>query len=67
MPPAGLIEELKAEGEENALFSAIRREGLRRERPLLLETLRALVDGRRVVRCGSVEAPGRQSCRNRYA
>lgn len=52
------IEELKAEGEDNALFSAIRREGLRRERPLLLETLRALADRRMVVKCGSVEAPG---------
>ncbi len=51
------VEELQAEGEDNALFSAIRREGLRRERPLLVETLRALADGRRVVRCGSVEAP----------
>ena len=51
------IEELKAEGEENALFSAIRREGLRRERPLLLETLRALGDGRMDVRCGTVETP----------
>ena len=52
------LEELKAEGEQNALFSAIRREGLRHERPLLLETLRALAGGRRVVKCGSVEAPG---------
>ena len=51
-----LIDELKAEGEANALFSEIRREGLRRERPLLLETLRALADGRRRVTCGSVEA-----------
>lgn len=52
------VEELKAEGEDNALFSAIRREGLRRERPLLLETLRALADGCMVVKCGIVEAPG---------
>ncbi len=51
------IEEMKAEGEENALFSAIRSEGLRRERPLLIETLRALADGHRVVKCGAVEAP----------
>lgn len=40
------IERLRARGEEQPLFAAIRREGIRRERPLLRETLRALADGR---------------------
>ena len=51
------VDELKAEGEGNALFSAIRREGMRRERPLLLSTLRAVADGRIVVKCGVAETP----------
>jgi folate-dependent phosphoribosylglycinamide formyltransferase PurN len=37
--------ELHAQGEEQPLFAAIRHEGIRRERPLLLETLRALASG----------------------
>lgn len=38
---------LRAEhGESQPLFHRIRQEGLRRERPLLLETIRALADGR---------------------
>ncbi len=37
---------LRAQGEDQTLFSAVRREGIRRERPLLLETLRALAAGR---------------------
>ncbi len=40
------IEELQATGEEQPLFAAIRREGIRHERPLLLEALRALASGR---------------------
>ena len=40
------MEELRAQGEEQPLFRAIRREGLRREGPLLVETLRALAQGR---------------------
>jgi phosphoribosylglycinamide formyltransferase-1 len=39
-------EELQAMGEEQPLLAAIRREGVRRERPLLLEALRALASGR---------------------
>ena len=39
------IEELRAKGEDQPLFRAIRREGLRREGPLLIETLRALAQG----------------------
>ena len=40
------MDELKAEGEDQPLFRAIRREGLLREGPLLVETLRALAQGR---------------------
>ena len=36
------VEELQTIGEQQPLFAAIRREGIRRERPLLLEALRAL-------------------------
>jgi phosphoribosylglycinamide formyltransferase 1 len=39
------IEDLKAEGEANPLFQAVRARGVVREMPLLLETLRALADG----------------------
>lgn len=40
------LEELKAVWRENSpLFAAIRREGVRREQPLLLETLKAIADG----------------------
>ncbi len=35
-----------AEGEENALFVEVRREGVARELPLVIETLRAFADGR---------------------
>ncbi len=47
------VEELKAEGEENALFQSIRARGVAREMPLLIETLRAFSDGR--LRVGRVE------------
>ncbi len=41
------VEQMKGEeGEEPAVFKRIRREGMRRERPLLLETLKALAEGR---------------------
>lgn len=49
------VEELQASpGEGLPLFQAIRREGLRRERPLLVETLRALAQGRVRVERGRV-------------
>ena len=40
------IEEIKAKGEEQPLFKQIRQDGAIREGPLLLATLKALVDGR---------------------
>lgn len=40
------IDELKAAGEEQPLFKLIRREGMAREGPLVLETLTALSEGR---------------------
>ena len=47
------IEQVRAaEDEENALFHLIRAEGYRREPYLLLETLRAVADGRLTVRPG---------------
>ena len=48
------IEEIKAEGEEQPLFKRIRQEGAIREGPLLLATLKALVDGRLKVLGGQV-------------
>ena len=39
------IHEIKAKGEDQPLFQLIRREGIRRERPLLLETLKLLASG----------------------
>ena len=49
----------KREGEGNPLFAAIRREGVSREVPLLIETLRALANGRVEIRDGRVFAAGR--------
>ena len=46
--------ELRAAGEEQPLFALIRREGLRREGPLLLETLGAIADGRLRISGGKV-------------
>ena len=47
------IEQIRAvEDEENPLFRLIRAEGYRREPYLLLETLRAVADGRLIVRPG---------------
>lgn len=40
------IDELKAEGEEQPLLKLIRQEGMKREGPLLVETLKALAEGR---------------------
>jgi phosphoribosylglycinamide formyltransferase-1 len=48
------LKDLKAEGEEQPLFKRIRHEGMRRERPLLLETIRALDDGRLRISGGRV-------------
>ena len=48
------LESLKGEGEEQPLFKAIRREGLRWERPLLLETVRALSEGSILIADGQV-------------
>jgi folate-dependent phosphoribosylglycinamide formyltransferase PurN len=45
------LEEVKpAEGEENPLFREIRRQGVAREIPLVVETLRAFADGRLRIR-----------------
>ena len=58
---ASSVSELQAtHGEETPLFQAIRQEGVKRERPLLLETLKALAEGRlRVEGRGMVDADGR--------
>ena len=48
------IEEIKAIGEEQPLFKKIRQEGAIREGPLLLATLKALVDGQLNVLDGKV-------------
>lgn len=53
------IEEIKAEGEELPLFKRIRQEGVLREGPLLLATLKALVDGRiRVLNGQALDSSG---------
>ena len=53
---------IKAEdGEENALFQEVRRQGVARELPLVVETLRAFAEGRVVVRDKRVlDAQGRE-------
>ncbi len=43
-------DQLRSQGEDQPLFAAIRAEGLRRERPLLVETLRSLAAGSMAVR-----------------
>ena len=43
-------DQLRTQGEDQRLFAAIRAEGLRRERPLLVETLRSLAVGVLAVR-----------------
>ena len=48
------IDQLKAEGEQQALFQEIRRSGMRREGPLLLETLKSLAAGRWKISGGQV-------------
>ncbi len=56
------MEQVRAEeGEENALFKLIRQEGMRRERPLLLETLKAVAEGRIKVSNGQVLDRGMQA------
>ena len=51
-----------AEGEENALFQEIRRQGVARELPLVLETLRAFASGRVSIRDKRVvDAQGQES------
>lgn len=59
------VAEIKAvEGESNALFAEIRRQGVAREIPLVVETLRAFADGRlriedkRVLDRSGAEVPG---------
>lgn len=47
-----LLEELKAEGESNALFQAIRSRGVARELPLVVETVRAFAERRLQVERG---------------
>jgi phosphoribosylglycinamide formyltransferase-1 len=56
------VEEIKAsEGESNALFAEIRRHGVAREAPLVIETLRAFADGRvRIENKQVVDAEGRR-------
>ena len=55
------LAEVKAtEGEANALFTEIRRHGVARELPLVVETLRAFADGRvRIVEKRLLDAEGR--------
>jgi phosphoribosylglycinamide formyltransferase-1 len=48
------VDEIKAdEGEDNALFQEVRRRGVAREIPLLIETIRAFAGGRFRVRAGA--------------
>jgi folate-dependent phosphoribosylglycinamide formyltransferase PurN len=56
------VSAVKAEdGEENALFQEIRRQGVARELPLVVETLRAFADGRvRISEKRVVDAQGRE-------
>ncbi len=49
------LEQIKAEeGEENRLFKEIRRQGVARELPLVVETLRAFAQGRISIRQGRI-------------
>jgi folate-dependent phosphoribosylglycinamide formyltransferase PurN len=53
------MDEIEAtEGEENPLFQEIRRHGVEREIPLLIETLRAFADGRIRIRTKRVVDTG---------
>ena len=57
------MDSLRAEGEDQPLFAAIRAEGMRREGPLLVETLRALSDGEvRLEGGGVVDGAGAGIC-----
>ncbi len=52
------LQEIKtAEGEDNALFQEIRRQGVAREIPLVVETVRAAADGKIVIRDKQVVDP----------
>ncbi len=44
----------ESEGEDNALFQAIRQEGVKRETPLLVATLRAIAEGHIGITGGTV-------------
>ncbi len=48
------MEEIRSQGEEQPLFRLIRQEGMKRERPLLLEAIRALAEGRVSIANGRV-------------
>ena len=53
------LEKLQSQDEDQPLFARIRQEGMQRERPLLLETLRAMAQGRlRIVDNRVVDADG---------
>ena len=56
------LDDLQKDGEDQPLFALIRREGVRRERSLLLESLRMLSEGRVSVSGGRVlDASGRSA------
>ena len=42
---------VRSEGEKQPLFRLIRHEGMKRERPFLLETLKALAEGHVEIEC----------------
>jgi phosphoribosylglycinamide formyltransferase-1 len=55
-----LVHVRASEGESNALFAEIRRHGVAREIPFVIETLRAFAEGRvRIVDKRVVDASGR--------
>jgi phosphoribosylglycinamide formyltransferase-1 len=59
MPLGEIVQE---EGEQNQLFQKIRREGVKREIPLLVMTLKAFAEGRVTVRGGKIfDQAGRES------
>jgi phosphoribosylglycinamide formyltransferase-1 len=57
----GLYRLIEEEGESNALFSKIRNEGVLREIPMVVETLKVLAEGRvRICRGGPCDGEGRR-------
>jgi phosphoribosylglycinamide formyltransferase-1 len=51
---------MAGEGEDNDLFKLIRQEGVRREQPLIVATLKAFSEGRiRIEKGGVVDSDGR--------